>query len=168
MSAHKYTEIQLALLLIVLSKRYIELDDRLDEEPANHRKKKNIEDNLFDDIIINQDLNVNFNKERAKRNTYTSLQPFRSVARLLISIETRKVSDLRAANQQENKKLNMFDGSPLNSTNLTSSDQLQWNPLMEAQTAKTDEFVAFAIISEVSMIDYRFKKGPISFQLCIG
>jgi len=34
--------------------RYIELDDRLDEEPANHRKKKNIEENLFDDVIVNQ------------------------------------------------------------------------------------------------------------------
>ena len=103
---------------------------------------------------------MNFYKERSKRSTYTSLMTFRSVARLLISIDTIKVSELRAGANME--KLSLFDTKSFDSPKATS----KWNSSAAAMTTK--EFVAFAIISEVNMIDSRFRKGPISFQLCVG
>ena len=41
-------------------------------------------------------------------------------------------------------------------------------PKIEDNKATNRDFVTFAIINDCSMIDARYKKGPISFQLCVG
>lgn len=83
--------------------RYIDLDDDLDDEPANLRKKKIIEDNLYDELFIDGNLNPNYYKERTKRSTYTSIMPCKPIARLLISIKSKKQSQLRKSNDSNDK-----------------------------------------------------------------
>ncbi len=142
-------------------------DDDLDDEPANRRKKKIIEDNIYDDIVLNNDLNPNFYKERSKRTGYTSIMPCNHIGRLLISIETKKI---QRHSQQKSEKDNIklkaeltYKSSQASLTELSSGDTTT-----ELSAVSTTSFTVFALIHEVSMIDARFKKGPVQFQLCVG
>jgi hypothetical protein len=139
----------------------------LDDEPANRRKKKIIEDDIYDDIVLNNDLNLNFYKDRSKRTGYTSIMPCNHIARLLISIETKKVHHYHHQQQQPKKQKQQQNVTELAAELNYKSSQVSLNEKAIIDS-KPVSFTAFALINEVSMIDARYKKGPIRFQLCVG
>ncbi len=138
--------------------RYIDLYDK----PDNCRIRKNIEDDLCDELIIDNDqLNPDYNKDRSERSTYTSIKPANYIARLLISVESQEIPSQKKSNNLNLSLSNSFRDKSEFDLGLTKFESIDLNSFKK-------DFVAFAIISECSMIDKRFKNGEISFQLCLG
>ncbi len=131
--------------------RFINLYD----QPDNCRLKKNFNDQCSDDLLVRNNLNSNYYKLRSERNTYSSIRPNNFIARVYLSVETEDLSesnDLCRSIQNNNNR---------NSTELNDSTSFGYQDFNE-------EFVAYAVINEVSMIDPRFKNGQLKFQMTLG
>ena len=126
--------------------RFINLYD----QPENCRLKKTLNEQCGDDLLVHNNLNSSYYKIRSERNTYSSIRPNNFIARVYLSVETE---DLSESNDLNNNNRNSAE----------SNDSISFN-----YQNFNEEFVAYAVINEVSMIDPRFKNGQLKFQMTLG
>ena len=133
--------------------RFIDLYD----QPENSRVRKTPENFSDDEFSFDEDLNLSLSKEKSNSPTYSPVSGNGSffVARLLLKIESKKAISSKETEASEKNGSSGVQNKAKTEEVVKSKEEIR-------------DFVAFAIISEVSMIDQRFSAGEISFQLCVG
>ena len=144
--------------------RYIDLYD----QPENSRVRKMTEDMFEDEHSFGENSSISSNKEKNHVTFYSPVSGNGAfyVARLLLKIESKKVI------HSKKSTVETTNGNPTSTSQTATIRQESQNVPIPVEIIKTNEeikeFVAFAIISEVTMIDSRYSNGEISFQLCLG
>jgi hypothetical protein len=168
--------------------RYIDFYD----DPENSRVRKanrNLDESKLDfnmDVDVKEEMNVQFNNSK---NTYAPVCGDGAfyVGRLYMRIKSKAVANLYEQalsninesssesdyyeDDDDDENDEEYDDTEIDRGRVRHSSSKTVSSKGSGQINSSDnvkDFVAFAMINEVTMIDSRFEKGEISFQLCVG